>query len=743
MRILFVAPRFHTNQVEIVRTLQKKGHEVRFFVSLTSDSEDHTDLQPLVLEESGLSRLLRKWFGDGGVNRRRSFPRVRDCYRSMREFSPDVVIIRFHGMVFSYLAAICARLITCKVVFYEQVNPHVLEQQHRGWGRGFLRKAHFYARLFLFRASWMTPLPSSNDETAQLPRGCYFVPFAVPVTNQPKVPNVVVHFLVVGKYQLRKNHLLMLEAASQLTERYDFRITFVGEVSTPAHSEMRVRVEEAAVTLGLTGKVFFLDNVPFAQMVALYRTHDVFILPASHEPASVSLLEALGQGVPAVCSDSCGTRTYIRDGLGGFVFSADDTESLRTVLEQFLSRPEICTSMSEEALKAAHNTVSPEAFYQRFMAMVAGPQTMNETASDIAFILDCGMGGGGAERVASRLMSAWTASGKKVTMITMNPPANDWYPEPPDIQRVVLGAEMPPRNKMEALLRNIGDVFRLRRVLRDLDAPVIISFLTIPNIRTVLAGACLGKRIIISERNDPTQEKRSWFWHLMRRGVYRFASIVTANSQVALDHMAHYVPAHKLAYVPNPVEPPMLTASPEESRIILSVGRLVEQKNHALLVEAFSALRDLHQEWAVDILGQGPEEARLASLIDEKGLTGTVRLRGMVSDTEPHYQSAGIFVLSSLYEGTPNAMLEAMAHGLPCVVADNLPGALTHIEDGVTGLVFRSGNPQSLAAKLAHLIHDPVLRKQLGEAGRQRTLPFMTDKVVAIWDKLGVSECAD
>mgnify|MGYP002152379729 CR=1 FL=1 len=368
---------------------------------------------------------------------------------------------------------------------------------------------------------------------------------------------------------------------------------------------------------------------------------------------------------------------------------------------------------------------------------------MNKVRSDIAFILDCGFRGGGAERVAFGLISFWAASGKKVTIITMSPPKNDLYLQPPSVQRVVVGGEMPPRNKIESLVRNVGDVFRLRRVLREVDAPLIISFLTIPNIRTVLAGTFLDKHIIISERIDTTRETQSRIWHLLRRAVYRFASVVTANSQIALNDMARYVPSHKLAYVPNAVAPPVRTSSPDQSRTILSVGRLAKQKNHALLVEAFSILSDRYQEWSVDILGEGPEEEKLASLVEEKRLSGTVRLRGLVLDPGQYYQSAGIFVLTSIYEGTPNAMLEAMAHGVPCVVADSLPGALAHVEDGVTGLVFRSGDPKSLAAKIALLIHDPEQRTRLGEAGRQRMLRFTTDKVVAIWDKLGVSECAD
>lgn len=375
MRIIFVAPRFHTNQVEIVRALQKEGHCVRFLVSLIGHSEDHAILMPLVLEESRLSKFLRRWFGDGGVNQRRFYPALLSFYRIMQEFCPDVVIVRSHGFVFTYLAAFCARLLGSKVVFYQQVNPRVLMQLHRGGGRAFLRKINFHLPLFLFRASWMTPLPAPQNESVKLPRRCHFIPFAVPVDREPIRPNACLNFLIIGKYQPRKNQLLMLEAASKLSKCYDFRITFVGEVSTSEHSLMRANVESAAVRLGLSEKVIFLDNIPYRQMFALYRNHDVFVLPASNEPASVSILEALGQGLPVVCSDTCGTQTYIRDGIDGFVFSSDDPVSLKNILERFLSEPKLCLFMSAEALKAAQNCVSAKVFYQRFMAMLSDLKT--------------------------------------------------------------------------------------------------------------------------------------------------------------------------------------------------------------------------------------------------------------------------------------------------------------------------------------------------------------------------------
>jgi glycosyltransferase involved in cell wall biosynthesis len=216
----------------------------------------------------------------------------------------------------------------------------------------------------------MTPIPSGLNMPTNFLNRCYFIPFAVPIASKPRRAIQPLRLLVVGKYQLRKNHLLMIEAVSQLSERYRFRVTFVGEVVTPDQISIRKRVEDVVQSLGITSIVTFQDNVPYSEMGDLYGSHDVFVLPASNEPAAISVLEALGQGIPVICSDTCGTRTYIRDGVDGFVFTSNDKSSLVTILEKFLSNPDICNLMSINALKGAQNNISTNIYYARFMEMV-------------------------------------------------------------------------------------------------------------------------------------------------------------------------------------------------------------------------------------------------------------------------------------------------------------------------------------------------------------------------------------
>jgi glycosyltransferase involved in cell wall biosynthesis len=372
MKVLFVAPRYHTNQVHIVRTLRERGHEVCFHVAVHGVTEDHGLLRPTVFAESRLSAIIRNVFGDGGPNRRRYFPDPLVYWRAMKKLSPDVVVIRLHGFAFTYMAALTARVCGASVVFYQQQDLSTFAQPSvaRSW-KALARRIKLRFRLILFSAAWMTPL-SSISSVATPPSRCFYVPFAVPVPGRSSVRGEGrIRFLMIGKYQPRKNHLLLLRAAATLSERYDFEVTLVGEVSDQGHESLRRAVLSEILVLGLEDRVRVVDNVPFGRVGDLYRAHDVFVLPASHEPAAISVLEAMGHGMPVICSDTCGTRTYVEEGIDGFVFESGNLCSLANHLERFLAEPTLCEDMSARASASARRQASSEVYYERFMYMIS------------------------------------------------------------------------------------------------------------------------------------------------------------------------------------------------------------------------------------------------------------------------------------------------------------------------------------------------------------------------------------
>jgi len=151
------------------------------------------------------------------------------------------------------------------------------------------------------------------------------------------------------------------------------------------------------------------------------------------------------------------------------------------------------------------------------------------------------------------------------------------------------------------------------------------------------------------------------------------------------------------------------------------VARLVPQKGLDLLIRAFASLDPLLRAgWRVTLVGDGPERDRLQRLAQDLAIGDVVVFEGFRSDPFSFMQRASIFALPSRFEGMPNALLEAMAAGLPAVVSDASPGPLEMVRDGVHGLVVPTENHRALARALQQLIENGPLRQRLGAAARQK-----------------------
>jgi len=219
----------------------------------------------------------------------------------------------------------------------------------------------------------------------------------------------------------------------------------------------------------------------------------------------------------------------------------------------------------------------------------------------------------------------------------------------------------------------------------------------------------------------------------MRRFTYPLAWRVTANTNAALQAMAGYVRPSRLVLVPNPLRPdPGAPAECPDPPFVLAVGRLHPQKNYPGLLRAF-AEADL-QGWRLRILGDGPERENIEALADQLGVAGRLDLPGHVGDPFPHYRAARAFVMVSSYEGSPNALWEAMSCGLPTVISDSIVGALEVVENGRHTLVVPAGDEPALVTALATLAKNGDLSQRIGREAALVTWQFSIDNVFKIWD---------
>ena len=357
--------------------------------------------------------------------------------------------------------------------------------------------------------------------------------------------------------------------------------------------------------------------------------------------------------------------------------------------------------------------------------------------SGILFLIS-DMGSGGAQQVVSQLANHWSRKGRRVGVLTLAAEDTDFFPLDPGVERLVAGGVAASRSLFQRVMRNVTRIGSIRRALKAFGGETAISFIGPSNILLILASAGLGYRVVISERNDPARQSFGFFWDLLRRQLYRFADIVSANSHGAIDALRFYVPEDKLVYLPNPLRPPPMEAgnTVEREPIVLNVGRLHRQKGQDILIKAFALIAEELPDWRLCIIGEGEERGALESLIGELSLETRVDLAGRIADPFPWYRKAGIFAFPSRWEGTPNALMEAMSCALPSIVSDATPGHGELVRHGVEGLIVPGESPDALAQALRELAEDAALRTRLGRKAKTGVRALNSEAALQAWDKI-------
>ncbi len=357
-------------------------------------------------------------------------------------------------------------------------------------------------------------------------------------------------------------------------------------------------------------------------------------------------------------------------------------------------------------------------------------------APTIAFITN-NLKAGGTEHVVSTLANAWAEQGRSITIITFSSASADFYPLHKHITRVSIGHVGKKNNAVPALFQMFSRVIRLRRVLRKTSPECVVSFLPVANSVTLLAAYGLPCRVILSERNDPARQRLGWFMERLRKRGYARADFVAANSRGVCRALQAYVPPEKLACIKNPlVVPDGGKKANLAGNTVLIVASLTRQKAHDILFRAFARISNRIPDWRLAVAGDGPLKDELVSLSQSLGIADRIDWLGTVSDPFAYYRAASIFVLPSRYEGMPNALLEAMACGLPVVVSDASPGPLEYVEHEVSGLVVPPEDEKRLADALVRLTGDEELRQRLGRKAQKSIKGCTLDAVLSQWDSI-------
>lgn len=353
---------------------------------------------------------------------------------------------------------------------------------------------------------------------------------------------------------------------------------------------------------------------------------------------------------------------------------------------------------------------------------------------------------GGAQRVMSLMANYWVAHGRDVTLVSLSPQSEDWFALHHLVKRVPLNLLSSSTHLGQALCQNMLRVLRLRDELRRSRPDVVISFMDTTNVLTILASRGLSIPVIISERNDPRRHAMGLAWNTLRSLLYRRADALVVQSSALRDWAREVAVDARVDIIPNPINPEFNGSTKEARRrgsghTIVAMGRLVRQKGFDLLIEAFARCAGQHPEWSLVILGEGEERSNLESLISAMGLQDRVRLAGKVPQPSHILGQADLFVLSSRFEGFPNALMEAMACKLAVISTDCPNGPRDIVRDGVDGLLIPPDDVNALAKGMDRLMANPMERQRLGAGATEVVKRFSIEKIMSMWDELVAHTC--
>ncbi|WP_205694453.1 glycosyltransferase family 4 protein [Crenobacter cavernae] len=351
---------------------------------------------------------------------------------------------------------------------------------------------------------------------------------------------------------------------------------------------------------------------------------------------------------------------------------------------------------------------------------------------------------GGAERVTANLANHWAAKGWKVSVVTIAGVEQDFYQLHPSVKRIALNLAGGSSSPWQAISNNLYRICALRKVLREEQPAIALSMMAIANILLGWARWGLPQIAAIgSERVHPPCLPLGRVWENLRIISYGHLDALVAQTKESADWIKTHTSSRHVAVIPNAVNWPLSTQVPIcapdsigdcQARRLLSVGRLDSQKGFDLLIAAFSCLAQNHTDWELVILGEGPLRETLQAQIDKAGIADRVFLPGRVGNMTEWYQHADLYVMSSRFEGFPNALVEAMAHGLPTISFDCDTGPRDIIRHEVDGLLVEPENINGLEKALAVLMSNPELRARYAERAVEIRNRFSIESISSMWE---------
>ncbi|MDE7020566.1 MAG: glycosyltransferase family 4 protein [Lachnospiraceae bacterium] len=341
MKVLYMSHRYHTNQTTIMKGWKENGHEVLFLSQYAGKVEDYTWVKPVVMGYAAVFRafdylyvhfLKRKDPFAIDMKLKFGIPPLFKIAKKIKEFKPDIAILRERSIYTICMYAICRHYHIPTILY--NLSPVWDKPRKKDLAHKLVWKLTPEYRITPTNLVGIDYTGLIKDEKG------YWAPFLMEPQLPPEKKTYFadnrINVFCIGKYQERKNHQMMIEAVEELLPKYDLHLTIAGEISNSFHEEYFRKVSDYVRTHGLEERVTFLKNLNRTAIAEEYQKADVYVVPSTGEPASITVIEAMAYSVPAISGTDNGTASYIDFGKTGYVFEDNNKEDLKDKLEKII-----------------------------------------------------------------------------------------------------------------------------------------------------------------------------------------------------------------------------------------------------------------------------------------------------------------------------------------------------------------------------------------------------------------------
>ena len=342
----------------------------------------------------------------------------------------------------------------------------------------------------------------------------------------------------------------------------------------------------------------------------------------------------------------------------------------------------------------------------------------------------------GAERVMVQIAEELRRRGKDVTLVTQwdDRDKADAFKPSPEIRRRF--SELTEEELTGSRIRNFIRRYRkLQKIWEEERPDLILSFIGKNNVMAIQTASRFGIPVVAAVRGDPALEYAEERLKKAAMRVYPKAAGIVLQTEDGLKFFPEQI-RKKCTILPNPVDASFCLPYPETGRDkrIVAVGRIDGNKNQRMLVDAFARLPERFAQYRLELYGTGPEMENLTAYAKTLPCGDRIRFFGNADDIASAIRSAALFVLPSDTEGMPNALLEAMALGLP-VISTDCPcgGPRQLIREGENGLLIPVRDTEALAAAMEKILSDPAAADRMGRCAQSVQDTYAPDKALAAW----------